>query len=225
MFAARKMPRVKTVRLLALISRRCELAAARRDEEGIERYEKLLRIVMNLSYLEEVHSPRKYMLQTDYDGLVSVWTAIRAKRRPGAFMRFLGFPPFVFDVIMKAVLELYPERDSTRWCRRGRKYRFDAADCVAIALYHYTTNGRGLQMCNVFCAGPSVMLDTLGHARRMVAAAVVTMPSARVEYPPASEMELMDAAVQLQHGVVPIPMARPIMGYVGGEGGEENSCG
>ncbi len=86
-------------------------------------------------------SPRTYYKKSDL--LVnSFWSHVKLRRRPTAFMRFLGISVSMFDelvLLATPFLQAYDRKGGV-----GRPSTFDVQDVVALALRRYQISGRRL---------------------------------------------------------------------------------
>lgn len=85
----------------------------------------LLTILLLYTETGTARSPRYSYKSSDFGGGISasIWRTIRDKQRPGAFMRFLGMPPFLFEKICEKArpfLAAHDPESPTYASTRGR---------------------------------------------------------------------------------------------------------
>jgi hypothetical protein len=90
-------------------------------------------IALNLFLLPTLRTPRAFWRQSDTTP-IPLWTWTRSRRREAAFLRFLGFPTFLFDAIAEQMKSWLPPSYSSDIKAVGRSARFDHVDMTAIGL-------------------------------------------------------------------------------------------
>lgn len=149
--------------------------------------------------LEQLRSPRYYYVSSDLPSQ-SFWAHLRSTRRSGAWMRFLGFPPLVFDMLAHAMRPYLAKYDpDLKKPRGGRPTRVDYYDVCAVVLRRLQIAGPLLKFLEQdFAIVDSVLAGADGvieHGRHALYAALQDMEDARICYPNKAEGELMWAGV------------------------------
>ena len=116
-----------------------------------------------------LRTPRAVWRQADTSP-IPLWAWTRSRRREAAFLRFLGFPTFIFDEIAKRMKDKLPscyDPDTAR-ALGGRPTRFDYIDMTAMGLraLQIMSPKRTEIIMHEFGCGPSVCSRSLRDARK-----------------------------------------------------------
>jgi hypothetical protein len=159
--------------------------------------------------LGQLRSPRYYYVSSDLPSQ-SFWAHLRSTRRSGAWMRFLGFPPLVFDMLAHAMRPYLAKYDpELQKHRKGRRTRLDYYDVCAVVLRRLQIAGPLLKFLEQdFAVVDSVLAGVDGvieHGRHALHAALQDMHDARICYPTKEEGERVWAGVTSTSRIGPPP--------------------
>lgn len=170
-----------------LIALKLVKARARGDYMRFMRYKRMWLMLQMYMRTSQLHSPRFYYKTSDFPA-TSFWAHLRETRRPGAWMRFLGFPPQVVDVLADAMRPYLSKYDAElRVGKKGRPTRLDYYDVCAVVLRRLQIAGSLLKyleedfgIVDSVLAGEDGVIEI---GRRAMYEAVTKLEAARICYP------------------------------------------
>ena len=170
-----------------------------RNAKDFARWKHVWQVLQMLDVTQTLRSPRYYCIQADLEAR-SFWSHLRVNRRPGtrpgAWIRFLGLPPFIVDDLAEACRPYLARYDPDAHAgHKGRRAVLDYYDVVAVALRRLQIAGPLLKFLEQdFCVTGSVLSGSgrvIEAGCEALARVLPTLNDARICYPNKTEGDAM----------------------------------
>lgn len=199
--------------LLATVSSHLRKKACPERKARMRRAYLLYRATIMLGRVEGYRTPRYGYLAADFMGGVSWWARLKAKKRDGAYMRFLGFPTFVVDIIVEAAAPFHAVMSPVG--STGRPRAFDLEDFIAVGLRACQLRDKVNECLQVdFALSRTRMSVYAMYADKLLHATVPTIHAARMGYPAVPWARKAWEGVVAQFGESPIDLGGETIGIM-----------
>lgn len=204
--AAIRMPRKQTVDAIEATT---EMLRRHVKSNNRKRSRDVLRVLIQIvafSYIETLRTPPHYYKQSDFPS-ESLWDYMREDGRESAFIRFLGFSKWVFELIaerMRPFLRRFDPAARKEDKTRGPKPLYDYIDITAMILrrYQISTDVTKRLECDFFRVD-STLGPYVAAGKEALPLALDDWHYAAVRYLTKQEADDTWEAIKVHHGPPP----------------------
>lgn len=192
----------KALRILEKIDELARDAAARRQNRRLQALLAKALLVHELDREFRLRSPRYYHVK-DHFPLTSYWTHAQGlpdRLADAAYMKFIGFPRFLFDNMAERLRPLLPGYDLKSVTGPGRRHTLDHKDLLAIGLRAFRVRKQD-NLSIDFCLPQPRISEALAVIKPVLAEAVRAWPDAAVRMLTKDEATEIWKSLMEQHGI------------------------
>lgn len=194
----------KALRVLEKLEKLAQEAAARSQNKRLQELLARALLVAELDKDFRLRSPRIYHVKAHFP-LISYWKHIQKlpdELADAAYMKFFGFPRFVFDDMAERLRPLLPRHDLESVLGPGRRRALDHKDLLAIGLRAFRVRKQENLAVDFFLPQPRIS-EALAAIKPVLADAVRKWPDAAVRMLTLDEANQVWESMLQQHGISP----------------------